>query len=82
MTTPRQTRSGELNLKQRLTVLVAYRKGTFSACISNDLVIPLNEMIRVVGTDDKLGGHVKAKVKGVSGRLKDLTNQGAFHAVF
>ena len=37
MATPQQTPSGELNLKQLLTVLDAYRKGDFSARMSNDL---------------------------------------------
>ncbi len=31
MATPQKTPSGELNLKQLLTVLDAYRKGDFSA---------------------------------------------------
>ena len=38
MATPQQTPSRELNLKQLLTVLDAYRKGDFSARIPNDLL--------------------------------------------
>ena len=38
MATPQQTPSGELNLKQLLTVLDAYRKGDFSTRMPNDLV--------------------------------------------
>ena len=133
MATPQQTPSGALHLNQLLTVLYAYRKSDFSVRMSNDLISPLNEMIRVVGavtkgdlsqnvpmeidglklqgqllksaqivntmvtqlgtfsteftrvarevgTDGKLGGQVK--VKCVSGRWKNFTNQGVSHAVF
>ncbi len=38
MATPQQTPSGELNLKQLLSVLDAYRKGDFSARMPNDLL--------------------------------------------
>ena len=38
MATPQQTPSDELNLKQLLTVLDAYRKGDFSTRMPNDLV--------------------------------------------
>ncbi len=38
MATPQQTPSGEINLKQLLTVLDAYRKGDFSTRMPNDLV--------------------------------------------
>ena len=38
MATTAQTPSSELNLKQLLTVLDAYRKGDFSARMPNDLL--------------------------------------------
>ncbi len=38
MATSQQTPSGELNLKQLLTVLDAYRKGDFSARMPGDLL--------------------------------------------
>ncbi len=53
MATTPQTPSSELNLKQLLTVLDAYRKGDFSARMPNDLVSPLNEMIRVEWRNSK-----------------------------
>ncbi len=67
MATPQQTPSGELNLKQLLTVLDAYRKGDFSARMPNDLVSPLNEMIRVVGAVAKgdLSQNVPMEIDGL-----------------
>ncbi len=77
MATPQQTPSGELNLKQLLTVLDAYRKGDFSARMPNDLVgLPgkvadtLNDIIdRGVETTTEFGRV--AQLVGKQGKLDE-----------
>ncbi len=77
MATPQQTPSGELNLKQLLTVLDAYRKGDFSARMPNDLLgLPgkvadtLNDIIdRGVETTTEFGRV--AQLVGKQGKLDE-----------
>ena len=67
LATAAQTPSSELNLKQLLTVLDAYRKGDFSTRMPNDLVSPLNEMLCVVGAVAKgdLSQNVPMEIDGL-----------------
>ncbi|CDS55145.1 Two-component hybrid sensor and regulator [Polaromonas sp. CG9_12] len=77
MATPQQTLSDEINLKQLLTVLDAYRKGDFSARMPNDLVgLPgkvadtLNDIIdRGVETTTEFGRV--AQLVGKQGKLDE-----------
>ncbi len=77
MASPQQTPSGEINLKQLLTVLDAYRKGDFSTRMPNDLVgLPgkvadtLNDIIdRGVETTAEFGRV--AQLVGKQGKLDE-----------
>ena len=59
MATPQQTPPGELNLKQLLTVLGAYRKGDFSARKPNDLL----------GLPGKVADNVNAMASTLTGQV-------------